>query len=77
MACGLLPGCGVGSGVAEPGLSYPAACGILVPQPGSKPASPALERRFSTTGPQGSPDWQMFCNCFPHYLYWRDRDPLG
>ena len=29
------------------------ACGILVPQPGIKPASPALEGRFLTTGPPG------------------------
>jgi len=35
------------------GLSCPAACGILVPYPGVKPASPALEVRFLTTGPPG------------------------
>ena len=35
------------------GLSCPAACGILVPQPGIKPASPALEGGFFTTGPPG------------------------
>ena len=34
-------------------LSCPATCGILVPQPGIKPASPELEGRFLTTGPQG------------------------
>ena len=27
------------------------ACGILVPEPGIKPASPALEGRVLTTGP--------------------------
>ena len=27
--------------------------GLLVHQPGSKPTSPALEGRFSTTGPPG------------------------
>ena len=36
----------------------PMACGILVPWPGIRPASPALEGRFPTTGPQGkSPRW--------------------
>ena len=34
-------------------LSCPATCGILVPQPGIKPASPELEGGFLTTGPQG------------------------
>ena len=29
------------------------ACGILVPRSGIKPASPALEGRFLTTGPPG------------------------
>ena len=29
------------------------ACGILVPQPGIKPASPALEGKVLTTGPTG------------------------
>ena len=29
------------------------ACGILVPQPGTKPVSPALEGGFLTTGPPG------------------------
>ena len=31
----------------------PAACGILVPQPGVEPASSALEGGFLTTGQQG------------------------
>ena len=35
------------------GLSCPAACGILVPQPGIEPMSPALEDGFFTTGPPG------------------------
>ena len=35
------------------GLSCPSACGILVPQPGIEPASPALEGGFLTTGPPG------------------------
>ena len=29
------------------------ACGILVPWPGIKPVSPALEGKVLTTGPQG------------------------
>ena len=37
------------------GLSCPTACGILVPQPGIKPASPALEGRFLPLGYQGNP----------------------
>ena len=36
-------------------LSCPVAYGISVPQPGIKPASPALEGGFLTTGPQGCP----------------------
>ena len=43
----------VGSVVAVHGLSCPVACGILVPQLGIEPASPALEGGFLTTGPLG------------------------
>ena len=43
-----------GSVVAVNGLSYSKACGILVPPPGIKPMSPALEGGFLTTGHQGS-----------------------
>ena len=39
--------------VAVRGLSCPAACGILLPPPGIKPSSPALEGGFLTTGPPG------------------------
>ena len=59
VACGLLSSCGLqapehlGSVVAAYGLSCPMACGILVPQWGIKPAYPALEGRFLTTGPPG------------------------
>ena len=35
------------------GFVAPAACGILVPQPGIEPTSPALEGGFLTTGPPG------------------------
>ena len=34
-------------------LSFSVACWILVPQPGIKPAFPALEGRFLTAGPPG------------------------
>ena len=44
---------GAGSVVAARRLSCPAACGILVPQPGIEPAFPALEGGFLTTGPPG------------------------
>ena len=40
------------------GLSCPEICGILVPQPGMKPMSPALEGRILTTGPPGK-SWHM------------------
>ena len=36
-------------------LSCSAACGILVPWPGIKSTSPALQGGFLTTGPPGSP----------------------
>ena len=35
------------------GLGCPAACGVLIPRPGIKPASLALKGRFLTTGPPG------------------------
>ena len=35
------------------GLSCPPACGILVPRPGIKPTTFALEGGFLTTGPPG------------------------
>ena len=43
----------VGSVVVACGFSCPTACGILVPQPGIEPKSPALEGEFLTTGPPG------------------------
>ena len=43
-------------------LSCSAACGILVPRPGIKHASLALQGTFSTTGPPGkSPHFILFC----------------
>ena len=44
------------------GFSYPAACGILVSQPGIDSASPALEDRFLTTGPPGKSPPPEFLN---------------
>ena len=52
-ACGLSSCRELGSVVVACVLSCPAACGILVPQPGIKPASPALEGGYLTTGPPG------------------------
>ena len=42
-----------GSEVATHGLSCPTACGILVPQSGIEPTSPAFKGRFLTTGSAG------------------------
>ena len=42
-----------GSVVVARGLSCPTLCGILVPWPGIKPASPALEGGFFTTEQPG------------------------
>ena len=36
--------------VVARGLSFSAACGILVPRPGIEPGSPSLEGGFLTTG---------------------------
>ena len=72
--CRLLSNCDVqapeytGSVVVAQGLSRPAACKILVRQPGIKPTSPALEGRFLTTGPTGKYSTWLFQTCFPlHY----------
>ena len=43
-----------GSVVALGAFGCLMACGILVPQPGIKPVSPALEDVFLTTGPPGN-----------------------
>ena len=40
-----------GSAVVEPGLSGSTACGVLIPQPGIEPASPAPAGGFLTPGP--------------------------
>ena len=46
--------------------SCPVACGILVPQPGIEPASPALEGRFLTTGPPGKSLGHLVNNADSH-----------
>ena len=43
----------VSSIVVAHGLSFSAACGVLVPRPGIEPGSPALEGGFLTTGKWG------------------------
>ena len=45
--------CDAESPVAVHRFSRSAACGILVPRPGIKPTSPALQGSFLTTGPPG------------------------
>ena len=50
----------MGSVVAACRISCPAACGILVSQPETEPASPTLQGRFLTTGPSG----KSLCRCF-------------
>ena len=49
----------VDSIVAANGLSCPSACGILVSQQVIKPASPALDGRFLTTGQPGKSHWSL------------------
>ena len=52
-----ISGCGVGSVVAEHAVSCSMARGILVPWPGTEPASPASQGGFLITQPPGeSPD---------------------
>ena len=45
--------------VAAHGLTCPGAGGILVPQPGVEPASPALEGRLFTPGPPGKSQYNQ------------------
>ena len=44
--------------------SCPEACGILAPEPGIKPVSPAMEGGFLTTGPPGKSPFQEFYRYF-------------
>ena len=55
-----------GSVVVACGPSCSIACGILVPQPGIKPESPALQGGFLTTGPQGSPLTVCLLSCLSY-----------
>ena len=53
-----------GSAVEAQRLICPTTCGILVPQSGIKPESPALEGRFLTTGPSRKSQY-FFLLAFP------------
>ena len=57
-----LSSCGVGSAVVVRGPRCSAACRILVPQPGIKPVSSALQGRSFTTEPQGKSLFFSFIN---------------
>ena len=48
-------------------LSFPMACGILVPSPGIKPTSPAFENRFFTTAPPGKSPIKILYT--PYYVF--------
>ena len=48
-------------------LNCPTACGILVPQPGIKPTSPALEAGLVTTGPWRFLAWTALLR--PNWTY--------
>ena len=54
------------------GLRCPKACGILVPQPGMEPTSPAPEGRFLTTEPPGKSQHQWLL-MLPRGAYHRLR----
>ena len=70
-------GLSMGASVAVAGrLSCSKACGVLVPWAGTEPTFPALQGRFSTTGPPGkslhfylnSSELDSHTNC--SLLYW-------
>ena len=61
---------GVSLGMGHRFSSCPKACGILVLRLGTKPMSPALESRLSTTGPPGKPHFFLLSHFGPL------RDPL-
>jgi len=65
-----------GSVVVAHELSCSVARGILVPQPGMKPVSPALQGTFLTTGPPGKPPTNLFHTSLPlHMLFLGQRCP--
>ena len=75
-SCGVRASLGVAWGPAHTssvvvalGLSCFAACGMLVPQPGIKPESPALECRFLTTGPPGKSQPACFSYFLPTFSF--------
>ena len=57
-------------------LSYSVACGILVPWPGIKPASSALEGIFLTTGSPGKSLSYFLSNIFNFLLHSLSLVPL-
>ena len=59
--------------VVKHGLSFPVACGLLVPTPGMEPASPAVEGGLLTTGQPGK-SLELFDFYF-HLLGW--KEPLA
>ena len=63
----------VGSVAVARRLSCPSACGILAPPGGIKPASPALEGRFLTTGPPGKSLSNLICSFQQH----REKDTIS
>ena len=50
-------------------MPFSLACGILVPQPGIKPASPALEGKFLITGPPGMSPFLIVFILEIHFFY--------
>ena len=67
-----------GSAVVVLGVCWPMACGILVPQPGTEPAAPALQGRFITTRPPGkSPLSPLSTGSFSSLLLIPDLEASG
>ena len=75
-----LPRCGMwaleyaGSVVGAHGISCLVTCGILIPQTGIKPESPALQGGFLTIGPSGkSQGSSLLTKSFPMVQSWLGR----
>ena len=60
---------GASSLVAVLRFSYSKACGMLVPRPGIKPTSLALEGGFSTLDHRGGPRKHLLLNCIPGLIF--------